>query len=1452
MSELIRDDESLRELGCYTLTEKIGEGGMGTVHLAVDRRTGRRVAVKVLSGTTGARDGARRRFRREAESVLGLDHPNLIRGFEAGEDRGRCYYAMEYCDGESLDRRLRREGRLPWREALSLLVPVIAALRYAHDRGLIHRDIKPSNLMSGKDGSVKVLDLGLSKNLVDLDEHYRTQTGLTVGTPHYMAPEQARGAKDIDGRADLYALGATMYHLVTGRTPFPGSSPIEVIAQHVHAPLPDPRAIVGDLPESVVHIVRRMMAQVPDDRYRDCAALSADVEAVLAGRPPLSPPPVERVKMSGKASNLPGASRRAPPRRARFWIAVAGTLLAAAGFGIHQLSRPALPRADASRARGGPSPAEDAAAPLPENWKPDVDLLARIDPRRHALSGRWSQDQGNLISDRLAGCRIQIPYEPPEEYDFRVEFTRLEGQDEIVQICSKSGSSFAWSMDHHQDRTFGFSAMVEAPTPGPVQTRAVDPLVNGRRYVSLVQVRKDGCKAYLNGWRVGAWSTDFTGSRAGPVWSLLSDRALGLGAQESVVAFHRAELREVTGRGRAYDPPRYALNFTPLAGGKGGSTFEEVVGLPLAGLRYSIFQGAGPPVVRFGQALYRRGDGSLRPGVAYGNAIGPPREVVARPGYAIGAMTLVGDTRLRGFKATMMGLRGSPPVLDPSDAYEEPWRGQPGGPGEVSLQSGTEPILGIHGRCGADIDALGLIWLQRFDSANLEASGPEDGLRDPASGLLGHWEFDLDRDRRVRDSSRWRQDGFVLGPPKWSMGKVGRALDLGGPEAGVIVPALGFDAGSVSVASWIRTETTTGKPQRYVSTFHDAFILGCDASGFLTFSVKIDGRLETVRSTEPAASQVWHHAAGTWDGKSLVVYKDGRPVGRREARGSASRDRGCRFGDDQERMTGLIDDVRIYERALPPGEVRRIVDEIPERMRARDADQPGELVQGVLREFFTGPLTRLSELGTRTPAQRDIAERPDFSLVKGIPGGFGLRFSGFIDVPSTGFYTFTHAGYDASALRIGATEVFSSPGTKSGFDKTGSIALKAGKHAFTAEVVQSGGVQQFYMLWESDTLPRQEIPPRAYGIPISGLGASRASPLGDPPPLLVKEGFSFYPGAAANPGSLVLVTGWDGETEATERAGKHCIRLKENRVSDVRHLYLAIQTRWDPGWRPAEIEVEYLDEGEGSFWIEYDGALGEYQSAASRVQVLHSGQWKIARLLLPDAEFRGRQNNGGDFRLIRPQADLWIHRVTLRAGHTSGIDPTPAAPPPALAPDDAGLKVGSEGFITDWLVLGPIPLEKEGATYDDVGQKKVFDRKWLPELPAPGEGDSVTLSGRRLSWKRVRSEDGAVTFLGEGSLFLALAYIDSPRERSDVTLRIGSDDGSMWRLNGTEVLRVYAARPLARDQNASPESVTLKKGLNVLLAEVINIQGPGGACARFVDRAGVPVTDLRLKLRAGR
>ena len=259
-------------LGPYRILNQIGAGGMGMVFLAEHADLRRRVALKVLPGRQAVDPANVARFYREARAAATLDHPNVVHAYDVACDKGSHFLVLEYIEGDTLDRLLARRGRLPVGEAVSYAVQTAAGLQHAHEKGVAHRDIKPANLLVGRDGVVKILDLGLAEFFIDSGTNLARAAGVDVmGTTDYVAPEQLRDGA-ADHRADIYNLGATLYHLLTGQPPFTGTTAAKVLAHQMATARPA-REVCPDVPEGLSRAVARMLAKNPADRYPSAAAV---------------------------------------------------------------------------------------------------------------------------------------------------------------------------------------------------------------------------------------------------------------------------------------------------------------------------------------------------------------------------------------------------------------------------------------------------------------------------------------------------------------------------------------------------------------------------------------------------------------------------------------------------------------------------------------------------------------------------------------------------------------------------------------------------------------------------------------------------------------------------------------------------------------------------------------------------------------------------------------------------------------------------------------------------------------------------------------------------------------------------------------------------------------------------------------------------------------------------
>jgi serine/threonine protein kinase len=266
---------SAQSVGRYDLVEKIAEGGMGTVYKARHQETGQLAAIKIVPAHLAKNPILLKRFEQEYNAAKTLDHANIVRALDFGQTGGCPYLVMEYVDGESLGQRLEREHHLPESEAIRIIAQVAQGLYRAHKKGLVHRDVKPDNVLLTSDGQVKLADLGLVKE-IDTDLNL-TRTGRGLGTPHFMAPEQFRNAKNADVRCDIYSLAATLYQMVTGELPFKSNGPLDAWMKKINNELSPPRSLMPSLSERVDWAIRRGMNPDPNQRPASCREFVEDL-----------------------------------------------------------------------------------------------------------------------------------------------------------------------------------------------------------------------------------------------------------------------------------------------------------------------------------------------------------------------------------------------------------------------------------------------------------------------------------------------------------------------------------------------------------------------------------------------------------------------------------------------------------------------------------------------------------------------------------------------------------------------------------------------------------------------------------------------------------------------------------------------------------------------------------------------------------------------------------------------------------------------------------------------------------------------------------------------------------------------------------------------------------------------------------------------------------------------
>ena len=287
-------DHSGQYFGRYYLAERLGEGGMAVVYKAYDTRLERNVAIKIIrreAFSEEALDEVLKRFEREAKSLAKLSHPNIVKVHDFGEHEGSPYLVMEYLPGGTLKKLLGEP--IPWHDAVNLILPVARGVAYAHKRGVLHRDIKPANVLITDSREPMLSDFGIAKLLEGKQTTVLTESGMAIGTPEYMSPEQWTGTTS--PFSDQYSLGIVLYEMVTGRKPYEADTPGAILIKQVTEPLPSPSKFVPDLPDPVVHTLIKALEREPGNRYADVDALIAALEGFRMGVPTIPAVDVENV-----------------------------------------------------------------------------------------------------------------------------------------------------------------------------------------------------------------------------------------------------------------------------------------------------------------------------------------------------------------------------------------------------------------------------------------------------------------------------------------------------------------------------------------------------------------------------------------------------------------------------------------------------------------------------------------------------------------------------------------------------------------------------------------------------------------------------------------------------------------------------------------------------------------------------------------------------------------------------------------------------------------------------------------------------------------------------------------------------------------------------------------------------------------------------------------------------
>jgi serine/threonine protein kinase len=283
------EDDSMyhpaQQIPGYQIISKLGQGAMAVVFKAKQLSLDRIVAIKVLPKRLSENQEFVDRFYKEGRAAARLNHPHIVAAYDVGEAGGYHYFVMEFIDGDTVYEEIAKGRPLEETRAIRIILETAQALEHAHAQGLIHRDVKPKNIMITKEGNVKLADMGLAREMSDY-EAAAAEAGRAYGTPYYISPEQIRGSISIDARADIYSLGATFYHMVTGRVPFEGPSPSAVMHKHLKEQLVPPDHINPKLSSGIGEICEVMMSKSADDRYPSMTEVIEDLKSVRRGEPP--------------------------------------------------------------------------------------------------------------------------------------------------------------------------------------------------------------------------------------------------------------------------------------------------------------------------------------------------------------------------------------------------------------------------------------------------------------------------------------------------------------------------------------------------------------------------------------------------------------------------------------------------------------------------------------------------------------------------------------------------------------------------------------------------------------------------------------------------------------------------------------------------------------------------------------------------------------------------------------------------------------------------------------------------------------------------------------------------------------------------------------------------------------------------------------------------------------
>lgn len=545
--------------GRYTLTRFLGKGGMGVVWLARDERLEEDLALKFLAGEISHDAESLADMRRETLKSRKLSHPNIIRIHDLFEGEGEApFISMEFIDGKALNTlKAEQSQRLfSWGYLMPLVRQLCGALDYAHSQKIIHRDLKPGNMMVDANGVLKLADFGLAASAAESMSRLSKDLGAS-GTPAYMSPQQMRGQPP-KAADDIYSLGATLYELLASKPPFYSGDISHQVREEPPTPLDERLAhleLENPIPADVAALIMACLAKQPEQRPPSAAAVAEwiGLEFKAPGNETLLSRPAEGEGFDEeRVTVLAGAHEQAeaasevwdeepvPERKTGGvwkWAAVVAVLIVMA-LGIGKF----MPSGDQGK------PTEEATSSSHTSPSGTIDLMPLVDVNKDAIKGEWELRNSQLISRPFPSANLELPYRPPEEYDFHVTFTRQSGEKGVNMMLSKNGRSFVWDMGAFSNTKWGFYfAGRTSPDEHPASlSRGIE---SGRKYDVVVQVRNDVVRSFVDGTLAVEWPTDYKEFRLTSNWKLRDESLIGVGNDNGLVQFERIEVREVTGKG---------------------------------------------------------------------------------------------------------------------------------------------------------------------------------------------------------------------------------------------------------------------------------------------------------------------------------------------------------------------------------------------------------------------------------------------------------------------------------------------------------------------------------------------------------------------------------------------------------------------------------------------------------------------------------------------------------------------------------------------------------------------------------------------------------------------------------------------------------------------------------------------------------------------------------------